>query len=106
MGKEALPEWSTPVFIVDQEAKGLLGRMVRAYGPVNSRLEITTFPSADPQVAFDIAAFKKHHTVVDAIWGYTQFLLDDSTKRLLRPIHLLRVFLLRVLESDFPGDSL
>ena len=83
VGEEALPEWSTPVFIVDQDAKGLLGRMVCAYGPVNSCLEITTFPSADPQVAFDIAAFKKHHTVVDAIWGYTQFLLDDSTKRLL-----------------------
>jgi hypothetical protein len=26
--REALPEWSTPVFIVDQDAKGLLGRMV------------------------------------------------------------------------------
>ena len=25
---------------------------------------------------------------------------------LLRPVHLLRVFLLRVLESNFPGDSL
>ena len=24
----------------------------------------------------------------------------------IRPVHLLRVFLLRVLESDFPGDSL
>ena len=24
----------------------------------------------------------------------------------LRPVHLLRVFLLRVLESNFPGDSL
>ena len=26
--KEDLPEWSTPVFIVDQDAKGVLGRMV------------------------------------------------------------------------------
>ena len=24
----------------------------------------------------------------------------------IRPVHLLRAFLLRVLESDFPGDSL
>ena len=24
----------------------------------------------------------------------------------IRPVHLLRVFLLRVLESNFPGDSL
>ena len=27
-------------------------------------------------------------------------------KTMLRPVHLLRVFLLRVLESNFPGDSL
>ena len=32
-----------------------------------------------------------------------------STKQnhtIIRPVHLLRVFLLRVLESNFPGDSL
>ena len=27
-------------------------------------------------------------------------------RRLVRPVHLLRVFLLRVLESNFPGDPL
>ena len=26
--KEPLPMWSTPVFIVDQDGKGLMGRMV------------------------------------------------------------------------------
>ena len=83
VGKEQLPEWSTPVFVVDQDAKGLLGRMVCAYGPVNACLEISTFPAADPQEAFDTAAFKGHHTVVDAIWGYTQFLLDDEPRKLL-----------------------
>ena len=56
--KDQLPEWSTPVFVVDQDAKRLLGRMVCAYGPVNKELEISTFPSADPARAFDIAAFK------------------------------------------------
>ena len=55
------------MFVVDQDAKGLLGRMVCAYGPVNKELEISTFPSADPARAFDIAAFKSHHSVVDAI---------------------------------------
>ena len=39
--RERLPEWSTPVFVVDQDAKGLLGRMVCAYGPVNKCLEIS-----------------------------------------------------------------
>ena len=81
--KESLPEWSTPVFVADQDAKGLMGRMVCAYGPVNKELECSTYPSADPASAFDLAAFKRHHTVVDAIWGYTQFQIDDYTKRLL-----------------------
>ena len=57
--------------------------MVAAYGPVNKELEISVFPSADPQRAFDIAAFKNYHTVVDAIWGYNQFELDESTRKIL-----------------------
>jgi hypothetical protein len=81
--KEGLPDWSTPVFVVDQDAKGLLGRMVCAYGPVNKELEISTFPSADPQTAFDAAAGKAHHTLVDAIWGYTQFLIGPRTRKAL-----------------------
>ena len=81
--KEPLPEWSTPVFVVDQDAKGLLGRMVCAYGPVNKELEVTTFPSADPVRAFELAAFKTNRTVVDAIWGYTQFLISPETRRVL-----------------------
>ena len=80
---EPLPEWATPVFVVDQDAKGLLGRLVCAYGLVNAAMELPAFPSADPHKAFEMAAGKKHHTLVDAIWGYTQFLLDDETRRLL-----------------------
>lgn len=80
---EPIPSWSTPAFVVDQDAKGLMGRMVCAYGPVNKQLETSSFPSADPQRAFDIAAFKDHHTMVDAIWGYTQFELTEDTRRLL-----------------------
>jgi hypothetical protein len=80
---EKLLEWATPAFVVDQDAKGLLGRLVCAYGVVNSAMELPTFPSADPQRAFDMAARKRHHTVVDAIWGYTQFLLDEPTRKLL-----------------------
>ena len=81
--QEQLPEWTTPVFVVDQDAKGLLGRMVCAYGPVNKCLELSSFPSADPNRAFELAAYKRYHTVVDAIWGYTQFLLTDDTKKIL-----------------------
>ena len=71
------------VFIVDQDAKGLLGRMVCAYGPVNSQLHIPSFPAADPERAFRLAAGKGHHSLVDAIWGYTQFLLDEPTRKVL-----------------------
>ena len=31
---------------------------------------------------------------------------NDISYGTLRPVHLLRVFLLRVLESNFPGDPL
>ena len=30
-----------------------------------------------------MAAGKRHRTLVDAIWGYTQFLLDEETRKLL-----------------------
>ena len=30
-----------------------------------------------------MAADKNHDSVVDAIWGFTQFLLDEDTKKLL-----------------------
>ena len=83
IAKEGLPEWATPVFVVDQDAKGVLGRMVCAYGPLNKELLISSFPSADPTRAFSLAAFKKHHSVVDAIWGYTQFLVDKRTQQTL-----------------------
>ena len=46
--RQPLPEWSTPVFVVDQDAKGLLGRLVCSYGVLNSALEAPAFPSADP----------------------------------------------------------
>ena len=75
--------WSTPVFIVDQGGKGLMGRMACSCGTVDACLEQPSFPSADPQQAFEMASGEKHHSVVDAISGYTQFLLDEDTKRLL-----------------------
>ena len=57
--------------------------MVCAYGPVNKNLEISTFPSANPTEAFRLAAGKRHHTLIDAIWGYTQFMVDEPTSRIL-----------------------
>lgn len=80
--KVALPERSTPAFVVDQDTRGLLGRTVCAYDRVNKKLEITTFPSADPTRA-ELAAFEDRHTLGNAIWGYTQFLIDKPTARIL-----------------------
>ncbi len=53
-----------------------------AYDPVNRCLETTTFPLADPEEAFRQAAGRSHHTVIDAIWVYTQFFLDEITSRI------------------------
>jgi hypothetical protein len=47
---------------------------------VHKELACSFFPSADTQRACDIAAFKKHHTAVDAIWGYTRFELTEDAK--------------------------
>ena len=69
--KDQLPGWSTVVFVVDQDAKGLLGSCM--CGPVNGGLEISTFPSAAPARAFDIASLESQHSALDAILGYTQF---------------------------------
>ena len=38
--------------------------------------------------------------------GSWSFLVAPPDVQSVRPVHLLRVFLLRVLESNFPGDSL
>ncbi len=64
--------------MADQDAKGLLGRLICAYGPVNKELELSTCPSAEPARAFEVAASKKHHTVVYAIWGYTYVIPNCS----------------------------
>ena len=61
--------------------------MVGAYGPVNKQLRTATFPSADVVRAHEIASGCSHHTLIDAIWGYTQFLLDDDTRKLLVVCH-------------------
>ena len=52
-------------------------------GLVNFALELPACPSADPLRAFEMAAGKSHRTLVDAIWGYTQFAIDAATEKLL-----------------------
>ena len=58
--KEGLPEWATPVFVVDQDAKRVVGRLVCSCGAVNKNLEAPIFPTADPQRAFELAAGERH----------------------------------------------
>merc|ERR1712079_753145 len=84
--KEGPTEWASPVFVVDQDAQGLLGRMVNACGKVNDQLQTGTYPSADVYETWRRATGCKHHTVIDAIWGYTQFLLDEETRKRLRVV--------------------
>jgi hypothetical protein len=56
---------------------------INIFNFLNKQLKISTFPSADPVEAFELAAFKNHYAVVDAIWGYTQFAIDKETKKML-----------------------
>ena len=58
--------------------------MVNACGKVNSQLATTSFPSADVTAAWEKAAGCAFHSLMDAVWGYTQFLLDEETHKTLR----------------------
>ena len=84
---EKLPDWSTPAFVVDHTRKGLLGRMVCAFGPLNHALVPVSFPSADPEGAFQACAGKKYHATCDCIWGFTKLLLDEETSRKIGDLH-------------------
>ena len=59
--------WATLVCVVDQDGKGLMGRIVCSFWTVNSCHEQPSFPSANPQRAFEMAAGKNHQSVVDSI---------------------------------------
>ena len=39
-------------------------------------------------------------------YNHNTYARETTYETTVRPVHLLRVFLLRVLESNFPGDSL
>ncbi len=67
----------TPAFVVDQDPKGLLGRLMRAYGPANASLQRTRRRLLTWQQGGTITRF------LDAIWGYTQFMIDDATRKVL-----------------------
>ncbi len=54
--KEGATEWASPVFVVDQDAKGQLGRMVNACVKANAQLAPASYPSADVQEAWRKAA--------------------------------------------------
>ena len=67
--------------MVDHTRKGLLGRMVCAFGPLNQALVPVSFPSADPEAAFQACAGKQYDATCDCMWGFTQLLLDEETSR-------------------------
>merc|ERR1712020_427724 len=69
--EEGPTQWASPVFVVDQDAKGRLGRMVNVCGKVNSQLAPASYPSADAQAAWQRAASCACHSLCDADWGYT-----------------------------------
>ena len=78
-----LPEWLSALFVVDQRGKGLLGRMVAAYGPVNAGMIGTGAPAPDVEGAFRSSSGCRFHTTVDLVWGDNQCKLTWEPSRML-----------------------
>ncbi len=90
-------EYGSPSFVVDSEAKGLLGRPVRDYRYPNEQTEDIAWPSANADECLTRAQQGAVHTQLDCIWGFTQLELSPEaqevftlvTKRgMLRPLVL------------------
>ena len=71
-----LPEWMSASFVVDQKGKGLVGRMVTAYGIVNDNTIGTAAPAPNVEAAFASTSGKNYHTTLDLVWGFTQLMLS------------------------------
>jgi hypothetical protein len=69
---EGSTEWSTAAFIVDQDYKGLLGRIVCAFGPASDALELMAYPSDDPEMASRSCSELTHHSQCDVVMSFHQ----------------------------------
>ena len=78
--------WGSPSFVVDQVGKGLLGRPVRDYRYVNSQTADAPWPSANANACLQRAQRGAIHSTLDAVWGFSQLEVDESTAELLQTV--------------------
>ena len=83
-----LPQWLSAVFVGDQKNKGLLGRIITAYGYVNDQCVTAAAAAPDVEGAFRASSGRRLHTTVDMVWGYHQLSLSNETKKILREAEL------------------
>lgn len=81
--RHELPEHLSAMFCVDQKGKGLLGRVVTAYGVVNDATVPTSAAAPDVERAFRSSVGHRLHTTCDLVWGYTQCDLTERASRAL-----------------------
>ena len=77
------PSWGSPSFIVDSDAKGLLGRPVRDYRYVNQSTEDVAWPAPSAERCLQRAQAACLQSCLDCVWGFTQVAIDDATSDLL-----------------------
>ena len=61
--------------------------MVNACGKMSKQIQTATCPPANVEEALEIARGKRHHLVIDAIWGYAQFFFDSESSKILTLCH-------------------
>ncbi len=71
--------WESPAFIVNKK-NDVLGRVVVDYTQVNTRTEEHASIAPDGARILEKAAGKNLHTVLDLVWGFSQFPIDDDTR--------------------------
>lgn len=70
--KHRLPDRLSALFIDHQKNKGLLGRMVTAFGYLNDKIAYAVAPAPDVEAAFRVAPGKHFHSAMDMVWGLPQ----------------------------------
>ncbi|MDP7647258.1 MAG: hypothetical protein QGH82_04185, partial [Candidatus Woesearchaeota archaeon] len=71
--------WASPAFIVNKK-NDVLGRVVVDYTQVNDRTEDHASIAPDGTRILEKASGKAIHTVLDLVWGFSQFPIDEATK--------------------------
>ena len=75
--------FASPTFVVDHEAKGLLGRPVHDYRYLNSQTLDCAWNSAEVNECLKRVQAGWFNTSLDCVWGFNQIPVDEDTSKLL-----------------------